>query len=127
MSAADDPQEWISKAREDLLCIDNNLAAAQIPWNAVAFHAQQAAEKALKAYLVSRGETLDRVHDLPFLLNRCRGCGTSLIGLDADCNLLTRYAVQFRYPADVPDITDAEGRAASDAARRVVDAVVPLL
>jgi hypothetical protein len=32
MNAVDDPHAWMLKAQQDLLCIDNNLAAARIPW-----------------------------------------------------------------------------------------------
>src|SRR5436309_7755862 len=47
MSDADHPQAWIEKAESDFLCIENNLAAKRVPWDVVAFHAQQAAEKML--------------------------------------------------------------------------------
>lgn len=39
-SAERDPQAWLNKVNEDLLAIDNNLAAARTPWSIVAFHAQ---------------------------------------------------------------------------------------
>lgn len=47
---------WLAKADNDLLNIDNNLAAEQVPWDTVCFHAQQVAEKVLKAYLVYHGQ-----------------------------------------------------------------------
>lgn len=34
---------WLGKAESDLLCIENNVAARRVPWDAVVFHAQQAA------------------------------------------------------------------------------------
>ncbi|MGA2983662.1 MAG: HEPN domain-containing protein [Terriglobia bacterium] len=54
----------MAKADNDLLNIENNLAAAHVPWDTVSFHAQQAAEKLLKAYLVYHGRALPRTHDL---------------------------------------------------------------
>lgn len=30
---------WLEKADSDLLCIENNLAATRVPWDAVVFHA----------------------------------------------------------------------------------------
>ena len=39
---------WVALAESDWLCIRNNLEASETPWNTVAFHAQQAAEKYLK-------------------------------------------------------------------------------
>ena len=75
MSNPDDPASWIAKASNDLLCISNNLNDPQIPWDAVCFHAQQAAEKALKAYLVSRGLVVARTHNLMAILDNCIDAG----------------------------------------------------
>ncbi|MBM4080999.1 MAG: HEPN domain-containing protein, partial [Planctomycetes bacterium] len=44
--------DWVGKADNDLLNVRNNLAAERVPWDTVCFHAQQAAEKMLKAFLV---------------------------------------------------------------------------
>ena len=60
---------WLRKAENDLLNIENNLSAKRIPWDTVCFHAQQAAEKFLKAYLVHRGVEIKRTHDLVALLS----------------------------------------------------------
>lgn len=51
---------WVIKAEHDLLNIENNLAAREIPWDTVGFHAQQCVEKYLKALLISRTSTLQR-------------------------------------------------------------------
>ncbi len=50
MSRPDRPEDagsraWVHKADSDFLCIENNLAAAHVPWDAVAFHALQGVEK----------------------------------------------------------------------------------
>ena len=47
-------QAWPAKAENDLLNVENNLAAAHVPWDTISFHAQQAAEKLLKAFVVYR-------------------------------------------------------------------------
>src|SRR5437762_3117273 len=39
---------WLERADVDLIVIRNEIAAETTPWAAVAFHAQQAAEKYLK-------------------------------------------------------------------------------
>lgn len=49
---------WGRKAEHDLLNIQNNLAASNVPWDTVCFHAQQAAEKLLKAFLIHHGTTV---------------------------------------------------------------------
>lgn len=66
------------------------------------FHVQQAAEKLLKAWLASLGETYPLSHDLASLLDvLCtRGVDAAQFGDLVD---FTRYAVRLRYtPAD-PD------------------------
>jgi HEPN domain-containing protein len=40
-------RQWLAKARNDLLNVDNNLRAEVIPYDTVCFHCQQAAEKVL--------------------------------------------------------------------------------
>jgi HEPN domain-containing protein len=62
---------WLRKANHDLLNIENNLAAKDIPWDTVCFHAQQVAEKVLKAFLVHHRYDLLKTHDLVALLAQC--------------------------------------------------------
>lgn len=127
MSNPDDPASWVAKADNDLLCIANNLNDSRVPWDAVCFHAQQAAEKMLKAVLVSRGLVAARTHDLLGLFDECIAQVAQLPDLRSDCALLTQYAVAFRYPGYGPDPDEAEGRAAVAAARRLYEAVKAVL
>lgn len=69
-----------------------------MPWTVVCFHAQQAAEKYLKAFLVSRGIRVERTHDLEFLLGECQKHEPGLVALLNDCQALSSYAVDSRYP-----------------------------
>ena len=36
--------QWVEKAEQDLLTIDNNVASSEVPWDSVSFHAQQCVE-----------------------------------------------------------------------------------
>jgi len=123
MSNPDDPRTWIAKAENDLLNVRNNLNAEQVPWDTVCFHAQQAAEKMLKAFLVARGRVVSRTHDLVALLAEAVAVGGPLDSLEADCRLLTPYAVLFRYPTAGEDPSEQEGRRAVAAAERVCEQV----
>jgi HEPN domain-containing protein len=127
MASADDPKAWLAKSRGDILCIENNLAAAKVPWEAVAFHAQQAVEKALKGILVSRRADLPHTHDLGYLLDCCRAAGLQMTHLQEECDRLTPYAVGLRYPGAGPDIEEAEARKAAASAGRIVDEIERLL
>lgn len=119
MSNPDDPQSWITKADGDLLNIRNNLHAERVPWDTVCFHAQQSAEKMLKAFLVSRGMTAPRTHDLIALLADVAEAESSMAALEGDCRLLTPYAVMLRYPGACDAVSEEEARQAAAAAQRI--------
>ena len=121
MSNPDDPRTWVAKAESDLLNIRNNLNAEQVPWDTVCFHAQQAAEKMLKAVLVSRGQAVTRTHDLMALLAEAVAAGAPLESLEPDCRLLTPYAVMLRYPGAAGEPSEEEGRQAVAAAERICE------
>ena len=110
---------WMAKGDHDLLNIENNIAASDVPWDTVCFHAQQAAEKFLKAFLVSRGQLPPRTHDLVALLADCAEADAGLAGLEADCRTLTYYSVSARYPGDLFEPTEAEARRMVEIAQRV--------
>jgi HEPN domain-containing protein len=113
------PEAWFEKAEHDLLAIRNNLAGTSVPWDVVAFHAQQAAEKYLKGFLVARLDEVPKIHDLVTLLARCITHDVTLADLNADCERLTRIGWLSRYP-DTPDEPDeADARVAIEIAQRV--------
>lgn len=53
---------WIIKAENDMKAIQNLLDSSDIITDAICFHSQQAAEKYLKAYLVSNGVDPEKTH-----------------------------------------------------------------
>jgi len=86
--------------------------------NTICFHAQQCAEKYLKARLVLAGVDFPRSHNI--------GTIVSLLPANArpdlsenDQNFLTVYAVQTRYPGGYDGSSLAEARVAVRHARRV--------
>ena len=118
---------WIEKAENDLLNIDNNLAAERVPWDTVCFHAQQAAEKLLKAYLIHRGEMPTKTHDLLALMRRCVKLDAGLALLEGDCRRLNEYGGGARYPADLSEPGEEDARPRAEAARRVRSTILALL
>ena len=64
----------------------------------VCFTCQQAAEKALKAYLFAQGESLLRTHVLPRLLRACESHDARFVELTEACAVLTAYYTDTRYP-----------------------------
>ncbi|MFH1200652.1 MAG: HEPN domain-containing protein [Candidatus Micrarchaeota archaeon] len=63
--------EWLDEAQDDLKAAEN-LGKARL-YAAACFHCQQAAEKALKALLISRKNQLAKSHSLRELADRA-GC-----------------------------------------------------
>ena len=59
---------WIKKAESDFRNIEIVMPAEDAPFDTVCFHAQQAAEKYLKALLTFYGVPFGRTHDLPELI-----------------------------------------------------------
>jgi HEPN domain-containing protein len=84
------------------------------------FHAQQAAEKALKAIYVDRGWTFRYVHDLEKLLAGLRENGLTPPEGIGQAVLLTIYAFEARYPGPGEPVTEEEYKHAVDLAKAVV-------
>ena len=116
---------WIRKAENDLLAVDNNLAAAQIPFDVVCYHCQQTAEKYLKGLLVFLGAQPSRTHDLLALLQEARTFLTAAPtdSVERACVVLNPYAIEVRYPDDQSNPTaedSAEARQAAETVRQWV-------
>ena len=119
---ASQPEAWFEKAEHDLLSITNNIAAATTPWDAVCFHAQQAAEKYLKGLIVFRGGIPPKIHDLVSLLALCTPTDPPLEPLQEDCRTLSRLGWISRYP-DTPEPDESEARRAIELCTRICDAI----
>ncbi len=75
----------------------------------VCFHAQQAAEKYLKAYLTAWGIDFPFVHNLEKLIELCAQRDPKFLSIKSLGQQLTPYAVSLRYDAEFrPDIDVAE-------------------
>ena len=114
--------EWLDVADSDVLAVERLSTFEPVDWRPVCFHAQQGAEKYLKALLVHRRIQPRRTHNLTELLSDIRKAGTRLAGLDTDCALLSTFPVAPRYPSKVPMPDVETGTAAVQAMRRVVSA-----
>lgn len=99
--------KWLLKAENDIKTIQCLLENDPIT-DSICFHAQQAAEKYLKAYLVSQEQTLPKTHDINTLLKQCIVIDKDFLNL-SNAVILTDYAVELRYPDDyyIPDLEEA--------------------
>jgi HEPN domain-containing protein len=112
-------QRWLATAEEDLLGAMAMLERDDVAPRLACFLAQQAAEKALKARLIAHGIAFPRIHDL--LALRALLPPETPAGLDdADLAGLSAWAVEARYPGDLPDATPADARTAVAGARAIL-------
>src|ERR1022692_3820879 len=91
-------QSWAEKAEHDLTACRTLNASSDAPWDIVVFHAQQAAEKYLKALLVHHDKIVPKIHDLERLLDLCSQLDASLPTLSTECRRLTQLGFASRYP-----------------------------
>ena len=93
--------EWMRDAQSDL-ALSTVPKTRRIRYAHLCFHAQQAAEKSIKAMLIRLGCTVPKTHDIAFLMDALpKSVTTPLPALDLPT--LTKYAVQHRYPGqDIP-------------------------
>jgi HEPN domain-containing protein len=98
-------EKWFKKAENDLLVITNNLSSEKIPVDACCFHAQQAAEKYLNAYLVSKKIYFPKIHDLQALNNLCIDATPLFKQIQEHALRLSDFAIDPRYPDAFDDLT----------------------
>ncbi len=102
----------MARARSDL-----SIAKAPLPPDAfledLCFHAQQAAEKALKAVYQHYGWTFRYTHDLETLISGLRDEGLDVPSVIMDADMLSRYAWEARYPGVQESVGEPEYREAT--------------
>lgn len=111
--------EWLARAERDLRVARYLLTMPDPPPESIGFHAQQCAEKALKAYLVLQQAPFERRHDLNYLIDLCVSSDTDFEQLRAEADELTPYAVEFRYPDALSPMPLEPVHAAVDVADRI--------
>ncbi|MBI3268476.1 MAG: HEPN domain-containing protein [Planctomycetes bacterium] len=117
---------WIAKG-------DSDFATARLvlqspgPYDTACFHAQQAAEKYLKAVVALAGLPIPHTHDLERILSVCVGAQLGVSLAPARLASLTPYAVQLRYsPTFWPDAgTVRQALDIVDEVRAAVAAALP--
>jgi HEPN domain-containing protein len=90
--------EWVEAAERDRDAVRILAEAARVPHEIVAFHAQQCAEKYLKALLVQHGRRVPFVHDLLKLNREAQELCDGLAALETECERLTPFGTVTRYP-----------------------------
>lgn len=95
----------LDKAAQDEAAVHELLRNRQVADEIVAFHAQQACEKALKAVLALHGVRYGRTHNLGTLLDLLTDGGVDVPPDLTEVENLTPFGVLFRYE-DFPSDTE---------------------
>lgn len=95
-------KEWVLKAETDWISArdlaDAAARAGRINHDVVCFLCQQSAEKYFKALMQELRQVVPRTHDLEGLLKVLLVIDPTLAGLRRPADILTPYAVEYRYP-----------------------------
>ena len=118
-------REWLERARADLDACDA-LIAVGLPPEAL-FHAQQCAEKAIKAVLTWHQVSFKKTHDLDELKQMCLPLAQDAAAHLAGIERLSQYAWRFRYPGAPYSPDRAEAQEARHSAGQLLDAVATRL
>ena len=102
-------QEWINKAEGDWREAERANRVRKDPnHDSACFHAQQCAEKYLKARLAEANIVFSKTHDLPLLLGLVTKVEPAWAALQTALDNLNDYAVDYRYPGKSATKADAK-------------------
>ena len=118
---------WLVRAHRDLAGGRVDLAAEPPLTGDAVFHAQQAAEKAMKGLLTWHSEPFRKTHNLTELGAMCTRPDPSLEPLLRRASVLTDYAWKFRYPGEPEEPPREEAEEALALAREVYEAILARL
>ncbi len=106
--------EWVAKAEGDFAMMERECQVREDPnYDGICFHAQQCAEKYLKARLCEADISFSKIHDLVALLEQALGVEPGWEAFREDLAYLSDFSVTFRYPGE-----SADRESAIDAQRR---------
>ncbi len=107
-------RDWVAKAEGDFRTMEREARVRREPnYDDICFHAQQCAEKYLKARLCEAGLPVPKIHDLVALVRLTYAVEPLWRMLEADLGHLSQFGVFFRYPGK-----NATARKALDARTR---------
>ena len=113
-----DTARWLRYAEEDLTTAETFLGHPHVPPRQSCWHAQQAAEKALKAALIFLQIDFRRTHNLNVLRDLLPD-NWQLKTAPSDLGDLNRWAVEARYPEHTREATTADASKSVEQARAV--------
>lgn len=108
-------ERWLAQALRDL--DDAEFAASGARWNLACFLSQQAAEKALKAFLYARGAETVWGHSVADLCGEAALADADFATLGVEAAALDQYYIPTRYPNGLPGGIPADAYTRTDGER----------
>jgi len=97
--------EWLKYADNDLSAVHILSGHHPMQLEIICYHCQQAAEKALKAFLLFNDLEPPKTHSLESLVDLCREKSPEFNDIITDCEYLNPFGIQPRYPFGL-ELTD---------------------
>jgi HEPN domain-containing protein len=120
-------KHWLVKASHDLAAA-RRLSDEEPRYLDIAiYHCQQAAEKAIKGFLVVHDQEFPKTHDIRLLVQLARPINAAFSQYEESAELLTPYATEYRYPGYLIDPVPEEMSEALKSAEGIVNFVISLL
>lgn len=121
MAESKDYQAWLTMADNEFAYALGDLEDRELDFFApTCFHFHQAAEKYLKAYILAKGKTFRKIHNLKELVQVCISISPKLKQLLKPAAQLNPYYTETRYPIHWPiDFTRQEAQKAGQAAESI--------
>lgn len=117
-------QQWLDKAHKDLQAATILFSSNIEDYDNVGFHAQQAAEKFIKALLVRYQIEFPKTHSIGVLLQLVAQVDQDLVHHLTPADVLTPYGVEFRYPGDFAPLSHDEGAQALQLVEQTRDLIL---
>ena len=120
------PQDWFRVGNKELNRARYLLNGGDL--DGAGFNIQQAVEKYLKGYLLSKGWELRRIHNLETLINEAIVYDPSFEEFRAACQKMTQYYVEDRYPfIIISELTEDEIRESLNIAENIITKIKGLV
>jgi HEPN domain-containing protein len=99
---------WLIKAKNDLGSANLLACGSETYYDTAIYHCQQAAEKALKAFLVHHNVEFEKVHNLNILIELCMEIDSEFHNYFDAAAILTPYSTSYRYPNELFELEPEE-------------------
>lgn len=120
-----DSKIWLELADKEFAYAIRDLKDYELTFFApTCFHFQQAAEKYLKAFILAKGKTFRKIHNLVELIKICADTDLTFENLLSEAARLNPFYTDTRYPVHWPiEFSRQDAKRAQDSAKKIGDFV----